>query len=202
MKRKASQLVVLQPSGFSLMELMIVMALIVIVAGLAAPNLIERMKGNRVYSAADQVREVLSEARTYAIDSGIDYQFRYEPQGQFFVILPTEQEPSTSNSVSTGSETSEYMRLSGQLDEDLLIQPMPDESDTIERLEPLWFGGLPDAGTLATKSWSSPIYFRFDGSATDRRFRVTDPDGRTSELSVRGLTGAVRMTPVYQEAQQ
>ena len=189
------------PGGFSLMELLIVLALLVVVAGIAAPAMMDRLADSQVHRAADSVREVLSEARTYAIDSGIDYQFRYEVNGQFFVVLPTETEPTLSNSVSTDTGSSDYMRLSGQLQDTLFLRAMKDDSESSDKLEAIWFGSLPDAGVLTQKSWSAPIYFRFDGSADDRTFRVMDESGRTSELSVRGLTGAVRMTPVYVSAE-
>ncbi len=187
-------------SGFSLMELLIVLGLLVVLAGIAMPNLIDRMRDSQVLRAADSVREILSEARTYAIDSGIDYQFRYEMNGHFFVVLPTEIEPATSNSTTSETDTADYMRLSGELEDTLFLRSMKDEQVATERLEPAWFGALPDAGELGTKTWSAPIYFRFDGSASDQTFRVMDESGRTSELSVRGLTGSVRLTPVFLEA--
>lgn len=189
-------------SGFSLLELLIVIGLLVVVGAIAVPGFISRLRDSQVMRAADSVREVLAEARTFAIDSGIDYQFRYEANGQYFVVLPTEIEPSNSNSTTNDSSTSEYMRLSGQLDETLFLRAMDDQPEMSDRLEASWFGGLPDSGVLSQKSWSSPIYFRFDGSATDSRFRVMDEAGRVSELSVRGLTGAVRLSPVYTEAQR
>ena len=188
-------------SGFSLFELLIVLGLLVVIGAIAVPGFISRLRDSRVMRAADSVREVLAEARTFAIDTGIDYQFRYEVNGQFFVVLPTESEPTNSNSTTNDAGTSEYMRLSGQLDETLFLRAMDDEAEMSERLEASWFGGLPDSGVLSQKSWSPPIYFRFDGSATDSRFRVMDEAGRVSELSVRGLTGAVRLSPVYAEAQ-
>ena len=186
-------------SGFSLLGMMVVLGLIVVVASMAAPSLMDRMRDTSLHGAADQVREILSEARTFAIDSGIDYQFRYEPEGQWFVVLPTEIEPSAANSVNTDSGSAEYMRLSGELEEDHFLRGAKDETDIAEHLESSWFSGLGEASTLASKGWSAPIYFRFDGSATDRTFRVMDKDGRTAELTVRGLTGAVRMSGVYTE---
>lgn len=184
------------------MELLIVLAVLVAISAMAAPSLIERMKDSTVQESAESVREIVAEARTYAIDSGIDYQFRYEPNGQYFVVLPTEQEPTTANSTSTDSSSGEYMRLSGELPEGLSLRAMDGEEDSSERLEPEWFGALPDAGVLSEKSWSQPVYFHFDGSALDHTFRVMDTDGRTAEISIRGLTGSVRLSGVYREEQK
>lgn len=188
-------------SGFTLMEMLIVIALLVAITTAVAPNLIERLRDSQVHRGADSVREVLSEARMYAIDSGIDYQFRYEIDGQFFVVLPTELEPTISNSLTADAASSEYMRLSGELQDTLFLRSLPDAENSAARLESKWFGGLPDAGVLSQKTWSAPIYFHIDGSATDHTFRVMDDAGRTAELKVRGLTGAVRMSPVFTESQ-
>jgi hypothetical protein len=46
-------------------------------------------------------------------------------------------------------------------------------------------------------TWSSPIVFRADGSADDRTFRVMDEESRSAEITVRGLTGSVRVSPVF-----
>jgi Tfp pilus assembly protein FimT len=186
-------------SAFSLAELLIALAVLLAVAGMAAPPLVERLRDNFVARGTESVREILSEARTLAIDSGIDYQFRYEPEGHRFVVLPSEIEPTDSNSLTSSSKAAEYIRLSGELDEQLFLKAMDPKAETTENLKTEWFHGLDDASSLSQVSWSSPIDFRFDGSATDRTFRVADAEGRTAELTVRGLTGSVRITPVYQQ---
>jgi prepilin-type N-terminal cleavage/methylation domain-containing protein len=190
-------------TAFSLVELLIVLAVMVVVAAMAMPNMLESMREGEVYKAAELVRETLAEARKFAIDSGIDYQFRYEVNGQSFVVIPTEIEPTTANSMTSDADAGNYYRLVGELDESFTLHIAGEgEVDTAESLESVWFGDLPEAGALAGKSWSAPIYFRFDGTATDGKLKVVDEDRRTAELSVRGLTGAVRLTPVYTEAAQ
>ncbi|MEZ6059056.1 MAG: prepilin-type N-terminal cleavage/methylation domain-containing protein [Planctomycetaceae bacterium] len=185
-------------SGFSLMELMIVLGLLVAVAAIATPTLLSEMRNNRVYDAGETVREVLAESRRLAIDSGIDYQFRYEPNGQHFIVVPTEIEPKDSNSLIGEQSTSTYVRLTGDLGSGFRIRAMDDTQDTAERLGPEWFGNVQDGALLAQKSWSTARLFRFDGTSDDFKFRVTDDAERTVEISVRGLTGAVRLSQVYQ----
>jgi len=188
--------------GFSLLELMIVLAVMTVVAAIAAPNMLESMREGEVYKAAEIVRRTLAESRKFAIDSGLDYQFRYEVNGQSFVVIPSEVEPTTANTITSDSTTGQYYRLSGQLDEGFTLHAAGEDAvDTIEQLESAWFGDLPDAATLASKSWSAPIYFQFDGTAVDARLKVVDEERRTAELTVRGLTGAVRLDPVYTEAE-
>jgi prepilin-type N-terminal cleavage/methylation domain-containing protein len=189
--------------AFSLIELMIVLAVMVVIAAMAMPNMMESIREGEVHKAAELVRETLSEARKFAIDSGIDYQFRYEVNGQSFVVIPTEVEPTTANSIVGSGDTGHYFRLVGELDPAFSMLVAGEGAvDTTESLESVWFGDLSGAGNLATKSWSAPIYFRFDGTATDALFKVVDEDRRTAELRVRGLTGSVRLSPVYTEAKQ
>ena len=59
--------------GYTLLELLIVLAIILIVSALAAPSLMERVRSGNVREAAQHVSEVLAAARTYAIDTGVDY---------------------------------------------------------------------------------------------------------------------------------
>lgn len=184
------------------MEVLIVLAILIAVSAMAAPALIDRIKDSNIQESAESVREIVSEARTYAIDSGIDYQFRFETNGRYFVVLPSEMEPSSANSTTTDSSSGEYLRLSGELPEGVFLRSQQDEDEASERLEPEWFGDLPDAGVLTEKPWSRPVYFHFDGSADDRVFRVMDEEGRTAEITIRGLTGSVRLGTIYREVQQ
>ena len=60
-------------AGFSLLELMVVVAIIAMISAMASPQLMSLMLENAVFDAADQVRASLGETRRYAIDTGIDY---------------------------------------------------------------------------------------------------------------------------------
>jgi prepilin-type N-terminal cleavage/methylation domain-containing protein len=75
--------------GFTLLELMIVMAIMVIVASLAVPSIFQSMDGQtRVNAAADYVRAQWAECRTYAIEEGRPYRFAVMPNSGKFKIEP------------------------------------------------------------------------------------------------------------------
>jgi prepilin-type N-terminal cleavage/methylation domain-containing protein len=189
-----------QRSAFSLIELLIVLALLAAVAAITTPTLISEMRNNQVFEAGETVREVLAESRKYAIDSGIDYEFRYEPGGQYFVVIPSEDEPSNANSMQDDSSVANYVSVSGELPENFQIRAMEDSAgESVESLPPETFGQLENALQLSQKTWSRPILFHFDGTAQDFQFRVSDDERRTVEISIRGLTGAIRLSQVYQE---
>jgi len=184
-------------SGFSLFELLIVLAVIVSITAMAAPNLMDRVRSGRVQEAAEAVREVLSNARRYAIDAGVDYHFRFEVNGQAVVAIPAEPNPTLANSFSTDPNDTRTPLEALILSDTLFVRARRDDNPGAEQLEPRAFDTLAEAGDLSQRTWSSPILFRFDGTAEDRTFRVMDEEGHTAEVTVRGLTGAVRVTPVF-----
>jgi prepilin-type N-terminal cleavage/methylation domain-containing protein len=186
-------------TGFSLLELLVVVAILVLLAALVAPNVIARMQESRVAHAAESVRDVIARSRTFALDAGIDYQFRYESNGRNFVVLPLEMEPVDSNSTFGDSETFNYVRLTGELDDGLRLLAI-DDDQRVESLETAWFGQLANSLQLSQAAWSSPIIFRFDGTADDAEFQVTTADQVAADLTVRGLTGSVSVSRVYREA--
>ncbi len=184
--------------GFSLLELLIVLAVLVTITAIAAPNLMDRVRDGQVQEAAETVREVVAETRTFAIDAGVDYHFRYEIGGQSFVAIPSEREPSSGNSLDSDGQTADFRAWANEVSDTIFLRNSnDDESSGVGSLEAADFGNLANAGELAQKVWSAPIVFHFDGTAEDKSFRVMDGDKRTSTVSVRGLTGSVRISPVF-----
>ena len=183
--------------GFSLIELMIVLAVLVTITAIAAPSLMDRVRDGQVQEAAETVREVVAETRTFAIDAGVDYHFRYEIGGQSFVALPSEREPVAGNSLDSDGKTADFRAWANEVSDTIFLQNEEDDTSAGETLEALDFNNLANAGELAKKSWSAPIVFHFDGTAEDKSFRVMDAEQRTSTVTVRGLTGSVRISPVF-----
>ncbi len=189
---------VVSAAGFSLLELLLALAVLVAVSAIAVPPLMDRLQSGRVQDAAESVREVMGNARRYAIDGGVDYHFRFELNGPAFAAIPAEPEPTLANSYSGDEKDMRVVLEAGELDENLYLRPANDADAGGESLEPLAFNDLPNAGELAGKTWSKPILFRFDGTAEDRVIRVVDEVGRTAEITVRGLTGAIRVSQVFE----
>lgn len=184
--------------GFSIFELIVVLAILAIIAAMAAPQLMSMIRESTVFEAADQVRETMGEARRFAIETGIDYEFRYELDGSTIVILPSELEQVVDETRGTSKTNDEYVRLSVELPETLRLNAGADMEETSERLEPSIFGSL--GGTqLSQKTWSQAVLFRFDGTSEDFELLVSDEQGLTSKVSIRGLTGSARVGQVYRE---
>ena len=69
-----------------------------------------------------------------------------------------------------------------------------------ETLDAELLSGIEGGGAdLARRQWSKPIMFRFDGRSDDATIRVSDKEGLTSDITLRGLTGTARISIVYPE---
>lgn len=191
-----------RPAGFSLFELMIVMAVIALISAMVIPNVLDAMREAAVARNADEVRRMIGEARRLALDAGVDYQFRYETSGRSFVIMPTEQQLTMTNTPDRSDEArSEYQTISGEIDEGLTLAALDPSEERTESLDQQWFASMENGGELAQKRWSAPIVLRFDGTTEDFQFLVRDESRRTAELHVRGLTASVTRYPIYTEDQ-
>ena len=196
--------------AFSLLELLIVVAILATLAALATPQILTLIREGAVYEAADYVRESMGEARRYAIETGIDYDLRYEINGSTIVILPAEKELEADEDQGY-SDTEEYYRATLQLPEEITLEVPDGVQVEAERMQPSDFGSpteigdtegmeIPSPAQLADKTWSTPIRFRFDGTAEDFTLLVKSEEGLVSKVRLRGLTGSIRTGQVYPEA--
>src|SRR5262245_57873290 len=78
-------------SGYTLFELLLVLAVLLIVVGLTWSSLAGAYKHQRLASAAHDVRMRLAATRAQAIESGAILQFVYEPGARAYSVLPLEQ---------------------------------------------------------------------------------------------------------------
>ena len=149
--------------------------------------------------------------------SGLIYQFRYEPGGQRFVVLPFEIDPqqvtpgenggSATVTTSTTTSAAALEVVSGSLDPTCHFASSTDASGmfaasnvttatTTERIPEALLALLSNGSELASVSWSPPMLFYPDGTAEDGALSILDEDQRTVTLTLRGLTGTVTVSPM------
>ena len=89
--------------GYTLIELMVVLAIVAGVYALSWPALMRPMARNHVQVAGQQLADQLRQARTRAIETSSVYQFRYRLGSNEFEVKPLHPAvPMTSNAAQIG----------------------------------------------------------------------------------------------------
>lgn len=174
--------------GFTLLELMLTLSILVILASLTLPLMEKPLANQRLRSAADLVRAKWVAARVKALDSGDVYLFRYVANENRFAI-ECRRDPDTSTDSIWGDAAATSTASQP-------VAELPAREQTLP--EGVTFVGsetAPDtrASTIvsAATGGSEPILFYPDGTTSTARLVLRNEYGRTIELSLRGLTGIV-----------
>lgn len=188
--------------GFTLLELMIVLSVMVLMAAIVTPSIVAMRREAWLSEQTDHVRDAMAKARQYAVDQGIEYTFHYEVGGHHCVVLPAENEEDVSEATSESGQSAsadEYDRALLELPEELRLTTPEGVEDEVESIDQKRFGSLV-GNQLEDKTWSKGVKFRFDGTCDDFELRVQDDSDLACNVTLRGLTGSVRTTQVYSES--
>lgn len=197
-------------AGFTLLELLIALVIMIAIIGIAWPSVGRYLSEQPIKNSTEVVRRQLAGSRHKAMTTGLLYQFRYEPGGQNFVVLPYEldaQQVSSSGNnttVTTGSVTnsSTLPVVSGQLDDTQHFASSSDAkamfassqlatSSSTERIPEELLALLSNGSQLSGVSWSPAILFYPDGTSDDSALSIMDDESRSMTLTLRGLTATV-----------
>ncbi|MCA9068213.1 MAG: prepilin-type N-terminal cleavage/methylation domain-containing protein [Planctomycetaceae bacterium] len=195
--------------ALTLVEMMLVLAVLAVIAAITWPGIHRSLINQKMDEATEMVRIHLGRTRNYAIDSVLIYEFRYEPDGNRFVIVPHEPLGDLSGTtnidplgqVSQGSPADQLVRVAGVLrngvrftsvvNNDAVELGIPEIKPPPVPLADWQIEGLPNSDELRGVGWSEPMLFYPDGSAQQSVLRLEDQYGQQMEISVRGLTGAL-----------
>jgi prepilin-type N-terminal cleavage/methylation domain-containing protein len=209
--------------GFTIMELLLVMTVLVMVGALSAPSFVGWAENQRLRKSGDIIRTAWARARIKAMKTGETIVFRYEIGGNRYRMEAWE----------TPGEMASYGMTTGFEDETPLVLPSAsdDESTTdvpaptaasplsggtgipaVEQVLPrdILFAGseieLDERDlfmqgqmmdTAMAANWSSPILFYPDGSASQTQLQLTDSNAtRFVLVSLRGMTGLAQATGI------
>lgn len=178
------------PGGFTLFEMLLVLVLISIMLALAWPALGRLSTRQQLVQSGELARIRLMAARVHAIEQGLPYQFRFEPGGQRYCILPGDS--SAEPAVDSGGGAVQLPVASGKLPGRVTFDDLETGTTGGGMIPQPRFSALPDARDLAIVSWSPPIVFQADGTGPDQTITLTDPqESRSVVIALRGLTGGV-----------
>ena len=212
--------------GFTLFELLVVAALVIVIGGLIYPALISTTETQNLIRSGDTVRTFLARSRNEAMRNGQTLALRYQIGGNQFVI---ETWDTGDLGLESGVPASNF-NLLGQLEQTtsngrnitkrLLqqVQTLPDmvvfatgtqtfDSRELGQADPTL---NPNASNVATSSvtdlvdgtWSQPILFYPDGSTSQSEVRIATDDLQLFVLvRIRGLTGIAYVTKIMTQTE-
>lgn len=195
-------------AGLTLLEMLLVLGVLSVLVALAWPSVVRLHGEQKILDSAEKVRALVATARVHAIESGLAYQFRYEPSGNHFLVVPFEREFEGVDQRTTGAGTAEglgrFSKAGGNLAEGVTFAESKNAGSgslagSGQQLSSDALSGLPSADKLSALSWSGPIVFQPDGTSADAEFSVVDLRNQRISLRVRGVTGAVAVGRLQRE---
>ncbi len=176
----------------TLFELMLVLAILVIVAGLAIPSLGSMSGHYKLTGAVDVVRSSWAEARARAIDEGRPYRFSIQPDGRAFRIAPDQDDYWSGQGGPSEDPNGKGLIRERSLPRGVRFAvgegnaaPASSEPDRFD------FDDEPVKGG----NWTTTVVFLPDGTAReDVRIRFEVNGSKPIILQLRGLTGEVSAT--------
>jgi len=195
-----------QRRGFSLLEILLVLAVLVVIGAMVMPTVSGPLQNHRLRKGADQIRAEWAKTRAKAMETGRTYVFRYEPQGSGYLIEPwySDEDYLESSQVglagsAAGSAVMPSLALTPSASS-AAMKRLPDEitfaaSDGPTDVRDLIATQSPEAIQLqnaaAAENLSAPIFFYPDGTSSTTRLVIMNEKPRYVKLTLRGLTGVV-----------
>jgi Tfp pilus assembly protein FimT len=167
-------------SGFTILEILLVMAILIVIAAVTLPTLDASYGDTRVRGAGDDVRRACAEARSRAISTGVPYRFSTHSDNAHFLVAPDVDDSGNGNS--NGASSADSAPTKEMDDGKLLVGTLHDSIDF----------GKTDA-TDSGGGWRTRAVFLPDGTCrADTQITIETKGGGTSlVVSIRQLTGIV-----------
>jgi prepilin-type N-terminal cleavage/methylation domain-containing protein len=186
-----------RPPAFTLFELMLVMALIVILGALSYPTFQSMVGGFRAQAAVDAVRASWAQARAKAMNDGVPYRFSVAPgKGNYRVApdtpefwLGNEGTPKAADPASPPLVLEQTLPKTVRFSTPSAVQAGERAGNTEDTSAPI--------GSTDPTAWSTVVVFLPDGTArADAELAILASGARPMLLRLRGLTGVVTTGPL------
>jgi hypothetical protein len=183
--------------GLTLVEVCLVLALLVVIAAVATPLLEGSFSRASLQGGSDLLRGAWARARLAAMESGLTYVFRFQPNGSEYQIVTLNELGMPAVEMVAETADPEY-----EVD-DMMRAPRPRlpegvtfaAADISTSSQVLATFGATDGGV-----WSNPILFHPDGTTSDASIVLANDAGQTVRVTLRGLTGISSVGDVGNEA--
>jgi len=175
--------------GFTLLELLLVLAIVVIISALVVPAVENMYAEVRLQAGADNLRSRLAEARARAISEQRPYRFAVKPNSSDYRLAPDASDQWGETPPQPEAPT----------EDGLSVPPLVVEDSLPDHIE-FQFSAGSDAGK-SSGGWSKVVTFQPDGSCDDdRTIRLDLENCRPIEINIRQLTGSVTAKMVSKES--
>jgi prepilin-type N-terminal cleavage/methylation domain-containing protein len=186
--------------AFTLIEIMLVLAVMVAIAAVSAPALRGVMRRQKLQSAADAVRADLTRAHVQAMKTGRVQVFRAEIGGRKYKLEPYIAGDDAIESIAGAQDTSGKVYGPGVFDASAPVasqRELPEgttfvvgDAISASRAAPIE-AELYELGQDV--AWSEPILFYPDGTCSDAHLVVGNEQQVGMRLDLRGMTGVVTL---------
>jgi prepilin-type N-terminal cleavage/methylation domain-containing protein len=183
--------------GLTLLEIVIVLALLVILAGVAMPAFTGVIRRQRLRSAAESVRAEWMRAHIQAMKTGRIHVYRYQAGDRHFEVIPwVAADDALESSLKADSEMalSGMATASGTSASGVELEEGPGLPEGV-----IFVGGDAQSDTRALTveealgggqgQFGAPILFYPDGTASDAFVIVANDSQEAVRIDLRGLTG-------------
>jgi prepilin-type N-terminal cleavage/methylation domain-containing protein len=179
--------------GFTLIEVLLVLVLLVVIGALAAPILTGALSRSQLRNGGDIVQAALTRTRLTAMESGQTQVFRCEMKGRRFQA-GSMAELASAGGVPVGPDVDEGPHT-GRLDVTRLPSGVTFGAGQFAPSQQLaaFLGQTSDA------TWSNPIVFSPDGTCTDATLLLVNETKQTIRVTLRGVTGTATVGEVDME---
>jgi len=167
--------------GYTLLELLLVMGILVVLAGITMPMALDTLDTHRLRASADRIQGAFAEARNQAIRSGNEVAFYYQPGFRTFFVM--EFNPLVPQSLPLVPN------------EELARDSTSDLRSNILEMGVTFAGAdvSPDSRSQVSAVTDVPNYQRIlfypDGTAQPARVFIADRQGTGLRIELRSLTG-------------
>lgn len=162
-------------NGFTLVELLLVLALLVVIAGFTAAALDGTLLQSKLRKGVEQVRTAWSEARLRSVSDGQRLAFTCLVGGRDFRLT---------------SCNDLIVPAGGNESAPAAVQQLPDGVvfRTAEARPSTATVGAAEVGPTTAGQWSAPVVFSPDGTSYDAYVVLESSTGRKTQIALRGLT--------------
>jgi prepilin-type N-terminal cleavage/methylation domain-containing protein len=181
--------------GMTLIEVVLVVAVLVVIASLASPSLLGMMETQKLRKSAEVMRGAFAKTRLLAMETGRIQMFRFQYDTGVYTVEPwfASDDAIESNSL--------QQTLPGLLPtQTMTIEPTGRPTELPEGIVFLAGETLSDnrsaeidtalAQQLAHETvWSPPILFYPDGTTSNARIVLANKKRQVIEVTLRGITG-------------